>query len=75
MGLAVVSVAAVRATTLVAVWSPNELLLAADSAVTLTGAGIAGRARACKIGQESADGTQDGSPNGGAPGAEASRPK
>jgi hypothetical protein len=52
-GSAAVCLAVARATTLVAVWSPTELLLAADSAVTRTNGAVLVRGNACKIGQES----------------------
>ena len=41
-----------HATTLIAIWSPGEILLAADSAVIKNLGPVAVQASACKIGQQ-----------------------
>src|SRR4051794_28922463 len=51
-GAAVLSMAAASATTLVAVWSPTEVLLAADSSVMTESSGQTAFSNACKIGQQ-----------------------
>jgi hypothetical protein len=48
---ALILVSAAHATTLVAIWSPGELLLAADSAVIKTSGGLEFRDVGCKIGE------------------------
>jgi hypothetical protein len=54
VGLALLFTAALsQATTLVAIWSPGELLLAADSAVTQNLGPLAVQGSTCKIGQQS----------------------
>jgi hypothetical protein len=52
-GIAMVCSVCAPATTLVAVWSPEQLLLGADSSVTLETAALKTTGSACKIGQES----------------------
>ncbi len=47
----VLSAAVSRATTLVALWAPGEVLLAADSAVIKTGGGLNFQTVGCKIGE------------------------